>query len=246
MRSCRWWSVFSSAFAALALYTVQANAAVNIDRTRLIFSSSDAVQSLNLSNDSGTPMLIQAWTDKGDADSSPDSSSTPVVVVPPVFRMLPGELRSLRLMLSSRHTLASDRESLFWLNVYQIPPNTQAASGGARKVILPLPLRLRLKVLIRPAGLAVPQESDEQQLRFTLNGNQLRIENPTPWFMSLTIHPGAQKAVGGLMVAPKAWLDVPLSAPLTAGEKVVYDVITDSGNTRSYSVSPSNMKQGKG
>jgi P pilus assembly chaperone PapD len=244
MRSCKWWSVFSSAFAALALYAAQANAAVNIDRTRLIFSSSDAVQSLNLSNDSGTPMLIQAWTDTGDADSSPDSSSTPVVVVPPVFRMLPGELRSLRLMLSSRHTLASDRESLFWLNIYQIPPNTQATSSDARKVILPL--RLRLKILIRPAGLAVPQESDEQQLRFTLNANQLRIENPTPWFMSLTVHPGAQKAIGGLMVAPKAWLDVPLNAPLSVGDKMVYDVITDSGNARSYSVSPANIKQGKG
>jgi P pilus assembly chaperone PapD len=236
MRSCKWWSVFSSAFAALVLCAGQANAAVNIDRTRLIFSSSDAVQSLNLSNDGDTPMLIQAWTDNGDADSSPDSSSTPVVVVPPVFRMLPGELRSLRLMLSSRQTLPTDKESLFWLNVYQIPPNTQATSGSSRKVILPL--RLRLKVLIRPTGLAAPKESDEQQLRFTLNGNQLRIENPTPWFMSLTVHPGAQKAVGGLMVAPKAGLDVPLSAPLTTGEKVVYDVNTDSGNARSYSVSP--------
>lgn len=236
MHSYRWWSVFSKVLVALLLCSGPASAAVNIDRTRLIFSSSDAAQSLNLSNDSETPMLIQAWTDNGDAGSSPDTHSTPVVVLPPVFRMLPGELRSLRLMISSRNTLAADRESQFWLNVYQIPPNTQAASGETQKVILPL--RLRLKIFIRPVGLAAPQESDEQQLHFTGNGKTLRIDNPTPWFMSLTVHPGAQKARGGLMVAPKAALEMPLDAPLNSGEKVTYDVITDSGTTRSYRVSP--------
>jgi P pilus assembly chaperone PapD len=242
MRNYRWWSVFSKACIALAISSATASAAVNIDRTRLIFSSSDQVQSLNLSNDSATPMLIQAWTDTGDTASSPDTSTTPVVVVPPVFRMLPGELRSLRLMLSSRKLLAEDRESQFWLNVYQIPPNTQPATGDTAKKVI-LPLRLRLKVFIRPAGLAAPQQSDEQQLRFTLNDRTLRIENPTPWFMSLNVQPGKQKAIGGLMVAPKAALEVPLNGPLLAGEKVTYEVITDSGNTHSYSVSPHQGKQ---
>jgi len=234
MRSCKWWSVSSSTFAALLLWASTTSAAVNIDRTRLIFAASDKVQSLNLSNDGDTPMLIQAWTDNGDVDSSPDTSQTPIVVVPPVLRMLPGELRALRLMLSTRSPLATDRESQFWLNVYQIPPNTQATQNGARKVILPL--RLRLKVFIRPDGLASPTENDEQQLRFIVEGQTLRIENPTPWFMSLTVHPGKQKELGGLMVAPKAWLAVPLSAPLAAGEMMRYDVITDSGNTRSHSL----------
>nr|WP_159464507.1 fimbrial assembly chaperone [Scandinavium goeteborgense] len=242
MRSCKWWSVSSSALAALLLWASATSAAVNIDRTRLIFAASDKVQSLNLSNDGDTPMLIQAWTDNGDVDSSPDTSQTPIVVVPPVFRMLPGELRSLRLMLSARSQLATDRESQFWLNVYQIPPNTQATQNGARKVILPL--RLRLKVFIRPDGLAAPTDSDEQQLRFSVEGQTLRIENPTPWFMSLTVHPGKQKALGGLMVAPKSWLEVPLSAPLVAGEIIRYDVITDSGNARSYRVLPGGKAEG--
>ncbi|MFG6653926.1 fimbrial assembly chaperone [Scandinavium sp. M-37] len=243
MRSYRWWSVFSKACVGLAFSIATASAAVNIDRTRLIFASADQVQSLNLSNDSATPMLIQAWTDNGDPNASPDTSHTPLVVMPPVFRMLPGELRSLRLMLSSRQKLAADRESQFWLNIYQIPPNTRPADNGTRKVILPL--RLRLKVFIRPAGLAAPQERDEQQLRFILNGSTLRIENPTPWFMSLSVQPGRQKAISGLMVAPKAMLEVPLNAALNAGEKVSYEVITDSGNTRSYRVSPQIGKQGK-
>ncbi|MCS2170488.1 fimbrial assembly chaperone [Scandinavium sp. TWS1a] len=242
MRSCKWWSVSSSALATLLLWASTTNAAVNIDRTRLIFAASDKVQSLNLSNDGDSPMLIQAWTDNGNVNSSPDTSQTPIVVVPPVFRMLPGELRSLRLMLSSRSTLAMDHESQFWLNVYQIPPNTKATQNTARKMVLPL--RLRLKVFIRPDGLAAPKESDEQQLRFTVKGQTLNIENPTPWFMSLTVHPGKQKDIGGLMVAPKAWLEVPLSTPLTTGEIMRFDVITDSGNARSYRVMPGGKVEG--
>ncbi|NLS43860.1 hypothetical protein EXD76_07045 [BEV proteobacterium] len=48
-----------------------------------------------------------------------------------------------------------------------------------------LPLRLRLKVFIRPAGLGDPNESDGEPLRFRLlqarDGQRLRVDNLTPW-----------------------------------------------------------------
>ncbi len=91
----------------------------------LFFASDEVAQSLTLSNDNTTPMLLQVWTDAGNIDASPDNSKTPLVALPPVFKMQPGELRTLRLLLSSRQQLATDRESLFWLNIYQIPPVTQ-------------------------------------------------------------------------------------------------------------------------
>jgi P pilus assembly chaperone PapD len=93
-------------------------------------------------------MLLQVWTDAGETASSPDSSRTPLVVLPPVFKMQPDELRTLRVMLSSRRSLPEDRESLFWLNIYQIPPELNATESVTAKLVLPL--RLRLKVFIRP------------------------------------------------------------------------------------------------
>lgn len=126
MRSYRQWLVFSKALLALLLLAGIAPApfaAVNIDRTRIVFAANDVVQSLTLTNDSVTPMLLQVWTDAGETASSPDSSRTPLVVLPPVFKMQPDELRTLRVMLSSRRSLPGDRESLFWLNIYQIPPS---------------------------------------------------------------------------------------------------------------------------
>lgn len=126
MRSYRQWLVFSKVLLALLLLagiTPAPFAAVNVDRTRIVFAANDVVQSLTLTNDSVTPMLLQVWTDAGETASSPDSSRTPLVVLPPVFKMQPDELRTLRVMLSSRRSLPGDRESLFWLNIYQIPPS---------------------------------------------------------------------------------------------------------------------------
>ena len=116
MRSYRQWLVFSKAVLALLLLAgvnSASFAAVNVDRTRLVFAASDIAQSLTLANDSVTPMLLQVWTDAGETASSPDNSRTPLVVLPPVFKMQPDELRTLRVMLSSRRSLPEDRESLF-------------------------------------------------------------------------------------------------------------------------------------
>ena len=220
MRSYRQWLVFSKALLALLLLagiTPAPFAAVNVDRTRLVFAANDVVQSLTLTNDSVTPMLLQVWTDAGETASSPDSSRTPLVVLPPVFKMQPDELRTLRVMLSSRRSLPGDRESLFWLN---------------RKLVLPL--RLRLKVFIRPHGLKAPTSNDERKLRFSIASQGITITNPTPWYMSLAVAPIKGISIGNIMLAPYEQRDVALSNMPAVGSTVDYAVINDSGNWRTY------------
>ena len=235
MRSYRQWLVFSKAVLALLLLAGVNSApfaAVNVDRTRLVFAASDIAQSLTLANDSVTPMLLQVWTDAGETASSPDSSRTPLVVLPPVFKMQPDELRTLRVMLSSRRSLPEDRESLFWLNIYQIPPELSATKSATRKLVLPL--RLRLKVFIRPTGLKAPTANDEQKLRFSIASQGITITNPTPWYMSLTVTATKGIRIGSIMLAPYERRDVVLSQAPAVGTTVNYAVINDSGNWRTY------------
>lgn len=235
MRSYRQWLVFSKAVLALLLLAGVNSApfaAVNVDRTRLVFAASDIAQSLTLANDSVTPMLLQVWTDAGETASSPDSSRTPLVVLPPVFKMQPDELRTLRVMLSSRRSLPEDRESLFWLNIYQIPPELSATKSATRKLVLPL--RLRLKVFIRPTGLKAPTANDEQKLRFSIASQGITITNPTPWYMSLTVTATKGIRIGYMMLAPYERRDVVLSQAPGVGTTVNYAVINDSGNWRTY------------
>lgn len=235
MRSYRQWLVFSKAVLALLLLAGVNSApfaAVNVDRTRLVFAASDIAQSLTLANDSVTPMLLQVWTDAGETASSPDNSRTPLVVLPPVFKMQPDELRTLRVMLSSRRSLPEDRESLFWLNIYQISPELSATKSATRKLVLPL--RLRLKVFIRPTGLKAPTANDEQKLRFSIASQGITITNPTPWYMSLTVTATKGIRIGSIMLAPYERRDVVLSQASGVGTTVNYAVINDSGNWRTY------------
>ncbi|MGS8708676.1 fimbria/pilus periplasmic chaperone, partial [Salmonella enterica subsp. enterica serovar Infantis] len=64
-------------------------AAFTIDRTLIIFASEEVAQSLTLSNYNTTPMLLQVGTDAGNIAASPDNSTTPLVALPPVFKMQP-------------------------------------------------------------------------------------------------------------------------------------------------------------
>ncbi len=151
MHNYKPWLVFNKLVILLFLsigIVISSFAAINVDRTRIVFAANDINQSLTLANDSAIPMLVQVWSDIGDIHSSPDTNRTPLIILPPIFKMAPGELRSLRLVLSSRDNLPTDRESVFWLNLYQIPPENLATQDVSRKLILPL--RLRLKSFYSP------------------------------------------------------------------------------------------------
>ena len=75
---------------------------------------------LLLVNQNPYPVLVQAWVDDGALDGEPDTALAPFLPLPPVFRLEPGRQRSLRL-LATGQAQARDRESLYWLNIYEIP-----------------------------------------------------------------------------------------------------------------------------
>lgn len=233
MRSYRSWSVFSSLIlVAGILFCFSARAVVNVDKTRVVFNERDRAQSITVFNSGVNETFLQLWTDDGDPDLSPDNSITPVLVLPPVVRILPEEMRSLRLMLTSRQSLPADRESLYWLNIYQVPALKREGNAVQRRVVLPL--RIRLKIFIRPAGLNAPGTADPEKLRFTVTGDTLTLTNPTPWFMSLNVQPQGQPTIKNLMVAPLSTLQLENHGGLTPGDSVRYAVINDQGMPVNY------------
>lgn len=233
MRNYRLWLVFSNLIVLSGvLLSSSVWAVVNVDKTRIVFNQADLTQSINVVNSGNTETFLQLWTDDGNVTLSPDASITPVLVLPPVVKMVPGEMRSLRLMLTSRDALPAGKESLFWLNIYQIPALKKAADAAERRVVLPL--RIRLKILIRPAGLQAPQATDPEKLRFAVTGDKITITNPTPWFMSLNVKPQGQAAIKNLMIAPHAELQAESQAALSHGTALNYTVINDQGIPVNY------------
>ncbi|ASN15645.1 fimbrial assembly chaperone [Pantoea ananatis] len=206
-------------------------AAVNIDKTRIVFNAGDTAQSVNLINKAESPAIVQIWTDEGDIHLSPDKSKTPVMAMPPIFNMQPGEVRSVKLMLTTRSALAPDKETLYWLNLYQIPAIKKSDGQNPRKLILPL--RLRLKVFVRPTGLRAPQPEDAKKLNFILKGQELKITNPTPWYMSLNAKVD-NAVLRDIMVQPHSYVLLSPSTSLNPGSIVSYEVINQNGNAEKY------------
>lgn len=235
MRSFRWWSVFNKIlFTAGIIFcstAFNANAVVNAEKTRVVFNSGSHSESLSLVNSEKQPVVVQVWTDKGDPTVTPDKVQTPIVIDPPVFKMKPGEMRNLRLMLPTPGSLPQDRESVFWLNIFQIPPNTVSQQAGSKRLVLPL--KIRMKVFVRPEGIGEIKESDINKVKFEVVGNgaekKMVINNPTPWHMTLTGLKLGQAKFSPLMVEPYSTISLAVEQKLTLSDSVVFEVINDLG-----------------
>jgi len=213
----------------------QAHAGVTAERTRVIFDEGQREASLALVNQNSYPVIVQAWIDDGELESAPQTAEAPIMPLPPVFRLNPGQQRSLRLLYTGQ-ALPGDRESLYWLNLYEIPPqiNEPLGEGQSR---LTVTLRTQMKVIYRPRALAKVAESAPRELRFRRVGDAVQVDNPTPYFITLA---GAEVRQGNAGTPLPAELLPPFSQrtlsptqALPAGAADVrYVWIDDGGNSQ--------------
>ncbi|MFK2932005.1 fimbria/pilus periplasmic chaperone [Dyella agri] len=228
------------AFSLFAIYPARAN--VVIHGTRVVYPGKAREVIIQLSNHGTSPSLVQAWLDNGDAKMTPDESNAPFALTPPVFRLNPNKGQALRLMYTGR-PLPKDRESLFWLNMLEVPPMPAGSTG---KNYLQLAFRSRIKVFFRPPGL--PGQANEAPAKLHWHvvpssdgkGLGLECDNPTPYYVSfsrvgVTVDGRPYAFDKGGMVAPAAKAFFPLaglSSLPPAGTEVDFTSINDYGGDK--------------
>lgn len=221
-----------------ALVCFQATAGVVITGTRLIYPAGQKEISVKLNNSGTQPALTQSWIDTGDVESTPTSSQAPFVLTPPVARIDPAKGQTLRLMFTGA-PLAQDKESVFWLNVLEIPPKPQ---GIGDINTLQMAFRSRIKLFYRPTGLVGTASEAIEQVQWQLvparNGQGLALQafNPSAFHVSLIeldLVVGAQRdrSEDG-MVAPgetRQFLLPTLKARPSGAAQVEFSAINDYG-----------------
>jgi chaperone protein EcpD len=223
---------------ACVLLAGSAQASVTIGGTRVVYPLDQREVTVKLDNDSNRPSLVQVWMDDGNADAKPGDIKVPFVITPPIFRMDPNKAQTLRVMYSGE-ALPQDRESVYWLNVLDIPPK---ASGATDANTLQFALRTRIKVFVRPAKLPGKPEDAPAQLSWKIaaspsgKGQAASVSNPTPYYVSFSevdVESGGHtyKNERGGMVAPHATEVLPVEKMngVSAGAKVHYTAISDYG-----------------
>jgi chaperone protein EcpD len=240
------------AFIATALFTAApyAAAGVVVDGTRVVYPAAKREVTINIRNPGDTPSLVQAWLDAGDPHAKPGESKVPFVLTPPLFRLDPTKVQSLRLVYT-HDPLPDNRESLFWLNVLDIPPRAAANPDVPNQ--LELAFKHRMKVFFRPAGLAGSAADAPSRLTWKLlakDGKLVGIEasNPTGYHVSLvqvTATAGGQPViVKADMVDPFASRSFDLPDPVAAPNGTValeYSFVNDYGGNVKATASASTV-----
>ena len=232
-----------TALIALSAVVCTARASVVIAGTRVVFPAANGEVTVRLNNDGDSAALVEAWIDAGDPASTPDSAHVPFLITPPLVRMNPGKGQSLRIVYTGE-PLPKDRESLFWLNVLEIPPKPVAKPGEAQNT-LQFAVRSRLKLFFRPAKLTSDASNAPEQITWSMvadgTGYALEAHNPTPYFITFSqAELSVDKtpyALGSGMVAPLSSLRLPiknLSHAPAAGTAVDYTTIDDFGAAKAY------------
>ncbi|WP_241291686.1 fimbrial biogenesis chaperone [Burkholderia stabilis] len=220
-RIARW----AASAACVALFTAAAHAAVVPDRTRVIYDGDAPSQSVTVANKSDKyPYVVQSWIE----DENGKKITSPFMVLPPLQRIEPTERNVLRIVKLPGDALPTDRESVFYLNIREIPPKTDAVNA------IQIALHSKLKLFYRPKGLQ-PAADEDPTLPVTVRldpaTHKLVLDNPTPYHVTVVkLLAGADRKplkFGGVMVAPMSAATTDVAGPLPAALSVVH--MNDSG-----------------
>lgn len=204
------------AFFAWALFSSYVIAETYVNKTRLIIHQASGEESLSVINDGEFPVLMQLWIDQGEEFIQPEKLHVPFLVLPPVFRLDAKQSRAARVLFSGdKSTLPNNKESLFWLNVLEIPPKPTAKVDVN---VFQMAFRTRIKIFYRPSSLAKLTLQDAVK-KVTFSATMLkekpalRIENPSPMHITLIeVRDSKGKVIskieGDGMIAPFSKIDV--------------------------------------
>jgi P pilus assembly chaperone PapD len=204
-----------------------AQAALSLDRSRIVFNEGDKSVSLSVRNlNDSTPFLVQSWLE----NAKEEKVKGPLMALPPLQRINADSKSIVRLQaLTDISTLPKDRESLFYFNLREIPPKSEKANT------LTLALQTRIKVFYRPATLKVdPMKSwvpGMDTLSLEKKGGSIEVVNPGAYhvtFVGALIGGEPVKGFKAVMVPPKGRGALTVKAG-ELGDKPVLVFINDYG-----------------
>ncbi|MEK9496432.1 molecular chaperone [Photorhabdus sp. P32] len=174
---------------------------------------------LSMTNHTAQSYLVQGFVSPMDPDTGRFDTQAgqvpPFIVLPPLKRVEAGEKFSFRIRQLGGQ-LPQDRESAFVVSLRAIPgvavPDTAEAPTLSRQIgkasQVQVALQMNIRLFYRPQGVpARDNAAIAKQVRFSLRGTQLQVENPTPYFLAFSVlKVGSQQVddhIRQTMVSPK-------------------------------------------
>ncbi|MGV3001128.1 fimbrial biogenesis chaperone [Vibrio sp.] len=182
-----------------------AQAALALDRTRIIFPEKSKLETIRVKNPSNLPYLSQAWITNDEGTQIME----PFMVVPPLIRIESQDYALLRIEKTGMtQSLPLDRESLFYFHVREVPPKDQNKEQTNKKLVgdtggsIQFAIESVIKMFYRPDQLSSIANIDlaiSKGTKITKKDNQVWIENNSPFYATyFSITDNHKKKIKGL------------------------------------------------
>ncbi|MBA8562582.1 fimbria/pilus periplasmic chaperone [Citrobacter freundii] len=210
-----------------------AHAGIVIYGTRVIYPADKKEVLVQLMNQGNRSSLVQSWIDDGDSSLPPEKIHVPFMITPPVAKVVGNSGQQLKIKKMS-NMLPNNKESLFYLNVLDIPPNNPDSAG---KNILKFAMQNRIKLIYRPTGISQVNKHTFQKLSMKRSGSIYSIKNDAANWVTVTEVKANNVKINNesIMLAPLSSADVALKSANTNQYKMT--IIDDHGNYISDNVS---------
>lgn len=179
-------------------------ASIVMNGTRVIYQGNKNEVTISLTNKNTRPVLIQSWIDTGNENATPEKISVPFVLSPPVNRVDPDKGQTIRISYTGVPALPQDKESVYWLNVLEVPSKDKKQEASQQK--LNVVFRTRIKLFYRPEGLEGDSIQAADNLHWRLNGQNATAQNNSKYNVTVfTINfkgSGVSSEAKGAMIAP--------------------------------------------
>ncbi|HCB1498029.1 chaperone protein EcpD [Klebsiella oxytoca] len=221
---------------ATAAVVWQSHASVIVNGTRVVYNGQEKEVSVRLTNTGTLPVLVQSWIDDGDMNAKPDRIRSPFTLTPPINRINADKSQTLRISYTGSPALPQNKESVYWLNLLEVPAAKKDNSINKLNVAF----RTRIKLFYRPAGLADKAKVTEaaEKIRWSISGGKLTATNSSPYYISLVSvsfkNAGSSGSIEGEMVPPMGsyTFNLPASVRAGAGSLLTYEYVNDWGALR--------------
>ncbi|MFZ2578982.1 MAG: fimbria/pilus periplasmic chaperone [Citrobacter portucalensis] len=210
-----------------------AHAGIVIYGTRVIYPADKKEVLVQLMNQGNRSSLVQSWIDDGDSSLPPEKIHVPFMITPPVAKVVGNSGQQLKIK-KMPNMLPNNKESLFYLNVLDIPPNNPDSAG---KNILKFAMQNRIKLIYRPTGISQVNKHTFQKLSMKRSGSIYSIKNDAANWVTVTEVKANNVKINNesIMLAPLSSADVALKSANTNQYKMT--IIDDHGNYISDNVS---------
>lgn len=198
--------------------------------TRVIYPAQKKDITVQILNDDSRSSLVQAWIDDGDVSIPPEKIKVPFMLTPPVVRVAGGAGQQLKIKILANQ-LATNRESLFYLNVLDIPPNS---AEGESKNRIKFAMQNRVKFIYRPQGISGVDKKSFSRLKLNPTAGGIKVKNESAnWIVIPSIENSGKINNQTLLLAPRSEQLVPVK---TSASRYTVTLIDDHGNYLSEKV----------